>query len=73
MNSKERIRELRYDLDMESSKVSPDFQIMAGLRIDLEKVSLEEEKYWQQKSNENWLLYGDKNTQFSMVVYKPGG
>lgn len=64
LNSKIHIRQLRQDLDFESSKLSPNFQRILELKIELEKVSNEDEKYWKHKSKENWALNGDKNTHF---------
>lgn len=37
---------------------------MLELKMELEKVLYEEEKYWKQKSKEKWALHGDKNTHF---------
>lgn len=63
-NCKVLIRKLRRNLEMESSKISPDFSRVSGMKFDLEKAYREEEIFWKHKSKDRWLEDGDKNTVF---------
>lgn len=71
LNSNVFIRQLRQDLDIESSKLSPTFQRMMELKPELDKVSNEEKRYWKQKSKEIGHYMEIKTLKsFSMVVCK---
>jgi hypothetical protein len=42
------------------------------LEAKLDQIYYKEEIYWQQRGSEKWLLQGDANTHFFMLVQTPG-
>lgn len=43
---------------------SVDFNLIHGYELELDKLLEEEEIYWKQRSREDWLKHGDKNTKW---------
>ena len=64
MNSRERIRQLEFDLEQQQSSHDPSVYQIHALKKDLVKAYRDEEIYWWQKSNEKWMYAGDRNTKF---------
>ena len=64
MNSRERIRQLEFDLEQQQSSHDPSVYQIHALKRDLVKAYRDEEIYWWQKSNEKWMYAGDRNTKF---------
>ncbi|CAL9247880.1 unnamed protein product, partial [Arabidopsis halleri] len=58
------IARLHEILENEVSKNTPDFDIMQNAKKDLAIAYREEEIFWKQRSHEQWLLEGDKNTNY---------
>jgi len=63
-NSKTRIKMLRENLEEEGSKQFPRFFLLQRWKGELADAYRQEEVYWKQKSSENWLNDGDKNTKY---------
>ena len=63
VNSNINIKRLRWKLEMEESKISPNLASLPSLRLELEKAYDEEETFWKQKCKNSWLQVGDKNTK----------
>ncbi|KAF8088698.1 hypothetical protein N665_0532s0058 [Sinapis alba] len=63
-NSKEKILKFQDELEREESGRYPNLDRGRSLKIELMKANREEEEYWSQKSYNNWLKRGDKNTRF---------
>lgn len=63
VNSSEQIRKLRQTLEIEGQNQYPDLQLLASMRMELEKAYQEEESFWKQKCKNTWLQVGDKNTR----------
>lgn len=64
MNSKAHITELRQELDLVSSKITPNFRKMSELKLELEKSFREEEIFWKEQSKFSWMRDGDNNMSF---------
>ncbi|KAG7586642.1 Reverse transcriptase zinc-binding domain [Arabidopsis thaliana x Arabidopsis arenosa] len=64
LNSKTKIKQLRGKLDEEGCKQFPRFFLIQKWRGELAEAYREEEVYWKQKSHENWLHDGDRNTKY---------
>lgn len=67
VKSSEPIRKLCQTLEIEGQKQYPDLQLLAALRMELEKACQEEESFWKQKCKNTWLQVGDKNTSLSWL------
>lgn len=64
MNSKNLIERLTMQLEAEIAKLHPNFRTMARLKGELAEAHRQEELFWRQKSREQWLREGDRNTTF---------
>ncbi|KAL1225412.1 putative mitochondrial protein [Cardamine amara subsp. amara] len=64
MNSSTKITQLQVALESEQSAIRPDTSVLWRVKKDLAFAYREEEDYWRQKSHQNWLKSGDKNTKF---------
>ena len=64
MNSRDKITRLRVALEIEIAKVSPSFDLMQQLKMELAGALREEELFWRQKCREEWLKAGDRNTKY---------
>lgn len=62
-NSEKEIQRIK-DLEVEISKTDPDNQRMHFLKRRLSEAYRDEELYWKERSREQWLKAGDKNTKF---------
>lgn len=69
-NSKNRIQKLQEELEKEIARLHPSARSMSRLRTALALAHKEEERYWWQKSREQWLKEGDKNTSYLHNVVK---
>ena len=69
-NSKTKIQRLQHDLEKEIAKVLPSARKMKQLRFELAEAYKEEEKYWRQRSREQWLKERDRNTSYFHNVVK---
>ncbi|CAA7047581.1 unnamed protein product [Microthlaspi erraticum] len=69
-NAKERIMILRYRLDKAMSSQRSSNGERTKLREELNQAYAEEEMFWKQKSRNQWLNSGDKNTKFFHLVAK---
>ncbi|KAL1221243.1 hypothetical protein V5N11_022227 [Cardamine amara subsp. amara] len=63
-NSELEIQRLKREYEAAISKVNPDFQFMFKLKRSLSETYRDEELFWKEKSKEQWLKAGDKNTRF---------
>ncbi|KAG7582623.1 Zinc knuckle CX2CX4HX4C [Arabidopsis suecica] len=63
-NSKTAIKLLREKLEKEGSKQFPNFNLLRTWRWELADAYRAEEVYWKQRSHENWLHNGDRNTKY---------
>lgn len=63
-NSKTRTKQLREQLEEEGCKQFPCFFLLQQWRGELAEAYREEEIYWKQKSHDNWLNDGDRNTKY---------
>lgn len=61
MNAKEKLVQLREDLDIEESIIMP---CIAFLKREIAKEHIGEEAFWKQKSQEKWFQVGYKNSKF---------
>lgn len=41
-----------------------DFNLIHGIELELDRLLEEDEIYWKQRSRENWLKHGDKNSKW---------
>jgi len=65
MNSRIRIDHLQASLNKAmSSVIQVERLLIPRIQSDLTKAFFDEEKYWQQKSRNNWMKDGDRNTSF---------
>lgn len=62
VNSRDKITQLQFTLEMEQSKPFSQFGYINRLKRNLCVADKEEEVYWGQKSRDRWLLFGDKNS-----------
>ncbi|WZZ26944.1 hypothetical protein YC2023_010345 [Brassica napus] len=69
-NSKTKIERLQTELEKESSKRFPVFGVLRRLKQELSKAFYEEEIFWRQRSREEWLREGDRNTTYFHNVVK---
>lgn len=69
-NSKSKIERLQIELEKESSKPFPIFDVMRRLKHDLSRAYYEEEIFWRQRNREEWLREGDINTTYFHNVVK---
>ncbi|XP_048608923.1 uncharacterized protein LOC125584472 [Brassica napus] len=69
-NSKTKIEHLQTELEKESSKRFPVFGVLRRLKQELSKAFYEEEIFWRQRSREEWLREGDRNTTYFHNVIK---
>ncbi|XP_048596367.1 uncharacterized protein LOC125578115 [Brassica napus] len=65
VKSSEPIRKLCQTLEIEGQKQYPDLQLLAALRMELEKACQEEESFWKQK----YLLLEGMQTRFTNRMY----
>lgn len=63
-NSKTKIQKLQQQLEKEIAKIFPIVRSMKRLKTQLAEAYKEEERYWRQRSREQWLREGDKNTTY---------
>ncbi|KAL1200002.1 hypothetical protein V5N11_007211 [Cardamine amara subsp. amara] len=63
-NSNTLIKGLRERLENEGNKLISDMRLMQLLKLELADAYRSEEVYWKQKTRENWLKDGDRNTKF---------
>lgn len=64
LNSEERIKILRFQLDKAIATSNSSTREIANLRRDLNEAYVEEEMYWKTKSGNFWLMAGDRNTKY---------
>ncbi|KAF3522987.1 hypothetical protein F2Q69_00048967 [Brassica cretica] len=64
LNSKSKMERLHSELEHEICQASPNFQTMKRLKLELAEAYLSKERFWRQKSHQQWLKSGDKNTRF---------
>lgn len=69
-NSLTKIQRLQKELEFEIAKIWPSARKMKLLRFELAEAYKEEERYWRQRSREQWLREGDKNTSYFHNVVK---
>ena len=69
-NSKTKIERLQTELEKESSKRFLVFGALRRLKQELSKAFYEEEIFWRQRSREEWLREGDRNTTYFHNVVK---
>lgn len=69
-NAKDRILRLRKELDELLSLQSPIWERVSEIKDQLGDAFSDEEIFWRQKSQDKWLLGGDKNTQFFHATVK---
>lgn len=69
-NSLTKIQKLHGDLEKEIAKTFPSARSMKRLRMELAEAHREEEKFWRQRSREQWLREGDRNTSYFHNVVK---
>lgn len=69
-NSLTKIQKLHGDLEKEIAKTFPSARSMKRLRMELAEAHKEEEKFWRQRSREQWLREGDRNTSYFHNVVK---
>lgn len=70
LNSENMIQVLKVNLEQEISKTYPDSAVMRKITYDLAEAYREEEFFWKQRSKEQYLKSGDKNTRFSQNCVK---
>lgn len=58
------MQKLQVTLEQEISKRNQDRQVMRQLKFELAVAHNEEEKFWREKSKEQWLKEGDRNTNY---------
>ena len=63
-NARINIQKLQVDLEKEISKRYPDDALLKKIKLELSKACREEELFWRQKSREQWLHEGDRNTAY---------
>ncbi|CAE6157413.1 unnamed protein product [Arabidopsis arenosa] len=65
LNADSRIKELQSQLNAAMSSISrSERQAIPQIQRDLAQAYNDEEKYWHQKSRNNWMIGGDRNTGF---------
>ena len=69
-NSQSKIQKLHSDLEKEIAKTWPSVRSMKRLRMELAEAHREEERFWRQRSREQWLREGDLNTSYFHNVVK---
>ncbi|CAA7042046.1 unnamed protein product [Microthlaspi erraticum] len=64
LNSQNKISRLRHSLELEISKSCPNSIVMQRIKRDLASAYKHEEIFWRQKSREQLLKSGDRNTKY---------
>ncbi|KAG7595232.1 hypothetical protein ISN45_Aa01g039400 [Arabidopsis thaliana x Arabidopsis arenosa] len=64
LNSLTKIKKAQVDLELEQAASFPRFSVVKALKGDLSKAYKEEETFWSQKSRQQWMHGGDKNSKF---------
>ncbi|XP_020884705.1 uncharacterized protein LOC110229278 [Arabidopsis lyrata subsp. lyrata] len=73
LNADSRIKDLQAQLNTVMSSISRTERLaIPQIQRDLAKAYNDEEKYWHQKSRNNWMIGGDRNTGFSTRVQRLG-
>lgn len=63
-NAQDKIQLLQKRLEWMQSRSYPCFFMINIIKKDLIKAYKEEELFWQQKSRDKWLVYGDRSSKF---------
>ncbi|CAA7017742.1 unnamed protein product [Microthlaspi erraticum] len=63
-NYRLKITRLYQKLESEICKVHPNYRRIQSLKHELASAHKDEEFFWRQKSHEQWLRAGDKNTNY---------
>ena len=58
------------ELEQEQSSLDPSTLRMVSLKKDLLLAYRDEENFWKQKSKDDWILYGDGNTEVVHAAVK---
>lgn len=64
LNSNEKMRNLRHELELETSSLAPCWDRVKELKNEIGNTFREEEDFWMQRSRDKWLVVGDNNTSF---------